>query len=127
MSEVLKEYIKIILKNIDMGLEKNRKDKLIKLAQVIKRNHEQKNIVNASEKISEKEIVLNYKKILLLNEYRNSLISSEPTSSPEYFLDSNDDTLLDALIPRSADINISSSDSSNSLSIFRFLTNFATG
>ena len=45
MSKVLKEYIKIILKNIDMGLEKNRKDKLVKLAQVIKRNHEQQNIV----------------------------------------------------------------------------------
>ena len=45
MSKVLKEYIKIILKNIDMGLEKNRKDKLIKLAQVIKKNHEQQNIV----------------------------------------------------------------------------------
>ena len=28
-----------------MGLEKNRKNKLVKLAQVIKRNHEQKNIV----------------------------------------------------------------------------------
>ena len=45
MSKVLKEYIKIILKNIDMGLEKNRKDKLIEIAQVIKRNHEQQNIV----------------------------------------------------------------------------------
>ena len=33
MSKVLKEYIKIILKNIDMGLEKDRKDKLVKLAQ----------------------------------------------------------------------------------------------
>ena len=40
MSKALKEYIKTILKNIDMGLEKNRKDKLIELAQVIKRNHE---------------------------------------------------------------------------------------
>ena len=44
-SKTLKEYIKTIFKNIDMGLEKNRKDKLVKLAQVIKRNHEQKNIV----------------------------------------------------------------------------------
>ena len=41
MSKTLKEYIKTILKNIDMGLEKNRKDKLIKLAQVIKKNHKQ--------------------------------------------------------------------------------------
>ncbi len=46
MSKILKEYIKIILKNIDMGLEKNRKDKLVKLAQVIKKSHEQQNIVN---------------------------------------------------------------------------------
>ena len=45
MSKILKEYIKTILKNIDMGLEKNRKDKLVKLAQVIKRNHELQNIV----------------------------------------------------------------------------------
>ena len=45
MSKVLKEYIKIILKNIDMGLERNRKDKLIELDQVIKKNHEQQNIV----------------------------------------------------------------------------------
>ena len=45
MSKVLKEYIKIILKNIDTGIEKNRKDKLVKLAQVIKRNREQQNIV----------------------------------------------------------------------------------
>ena len=37
MSKTLKEYIKIILKNIDMGLEKNRKDKLIELAQTIKK------------------------------------------------------------------------------------------
>ena len=44
-SKILKEYIKTILKNIDMGLEKNRKNKLVKLAQVIKRNHEQKNTV----------------------------------------------------------------------------------
>ena len=45
MSKILKEYTKTILKNIDLGLEKNRKDKLVKLAQVIKRNHEQQNIV----------------------------------------------------------------------------------
>ena len=45
MSKTLKEYVKIILKNIDMGLEKNRKDKLVKLAQIIKINHEQQNIV----------------------------------------------------------------------------------
>ena len=45
MNKTLKEYIKIILKNIDMGLEKNRKDKLVKIAQIIKINHEQQNIV----------------------------------------------------------------------------------
>ena len=45
MSKVLKEYIKIILKSIDMGLEKDRKDKLIELAQIIKKNHDQQNIV----------------------------------------------------------------------------------
>ena len=45
MSKTLKEYIKTILKNIDKGVEKNRKDKLVKLAQVIKGNHEQQNIV----------------------------------------------------------------------------------
>ena len=45
MSKTLKEYIKIILKNIDMGLEKDRKDKLVKLAQIIKINHEQQNTV----------------------------------------------------------------------------------
>jgi len=45
MSKTLKEYIKTILKNIDKGVGKNRKDKLIELAQVIKRNHEQKNTV----------------------------------------------------------------------------------
>ena len=45
MSKTLKEYIKNILKNIDMGIEKNRKDKIVKLAQIIKKNHEQQNIV----------------------------------------------------------------------------------
>ena len=45
MSKTLKEYIKIILKNIDMGLEKSRKDRLVKIAQIIKINHEQQNIV----------------------------------------------------------------------------------
>ena len=45
MSKTLKEYIKVILKNIDMGLEKDRKDKLVELAQIIKINHEQQNTV----------------------------------------------------------------------------------
>ena len=45
MSKVLKEYIKVIFKSIDMGLEKNRKDKLIELAQTIKNTYKNENNV----------------------------------------------------------------------------------
>ena len=45
MSKTLKEYIKTILKNIDKGVEKNRKDKLIELAQTIKNTYKNENKV----------------------------------------------------------------------------------
>tara|TARA_B100000886_G_C20398444_1_gene481503 strand:+ start:133 stop:756 length:624 start_codon:yes stop_codon:yes gene_type:complete len=45
MSKTLKKYIQTILKNIDKGVEKNRKDKLIELAQTIKNTYKNENNV----------------------------------------------------------------------------------